>query len=442
MRRGDCGGDVRDGRVEENGVKFCVFSLGCKVNQYEGQSMISYINSFAEHEATAELCAADCYILNTCSVTAEADKKSRQAVARVLRLNPNARVFICGCSSQNSAKQYENKKNVKIIGGSSGKMELVKSIMSDIIGDENNDFPLKIIQNLPNTYEDDLTPELTKARAYIKVQDGCNNFCSYCIVPYLRGRSRSRSLSAIIEEAKKTESLTEELVITGINVSAYGQDNGSSLIELVKAMGEIKIRKRFGSLECRVLSDELLSAMKESGFCDSFHLSMQSGSDEILKKMNRKYTSEFFIEKSDLIRKYFPDAGLTTDVIVGFPGESEEHFSQTIQTCKRVGFFDMHVFPYSIREGTAAAKMQQVDKSISLERAARLRALASQMKKEFLLARIGNVGEVFVEEVGGGYGIGHTSNFIKVYVPFAPLHKNIKVKLTALYADGLTGEIL
>lgn len=423
-------------------MKFCVFSLGCKVNQYEGQSMISYINSLDGCEATAELCVADYYILNTCSITAEADKKSRQAVARVLRLNPDARVFICGCSSQNSPKQYENKKNVRIIGGSSGKMELVKSIMSDIITDENVDSPVKMIQNLPKIYEDDLTPELTRSRAYIKVQDGCNNFCSYCIVPYLRGRSRSRSLDAIIEEAKKTESLTEELVITGINVSAYGEDNGSSLIELVKALGKIKIRKRFGSLECRVLSDELLLAMKESGFCDSFHLSMQSGSDEILKKMNRKYTSEFFIEKSDLIRKYFPNAGLTTDVIVGFPGESEENFLQTIQTCKRVGFFDMHVFPYSVREGTVAAKMEQVDKEVSLERAARLRALAAQMKKEFLLARIGSVGEVFVEEIDGNYGVGHTSNFIKVYVPFAPLHEKVKAKMTALYRDGLAGEML
>ena len=414
-------------------MKVVVFSLGCRVNQYEGRSLINELIKRG-CEASDELIPADCYIINTCSVTAEADRKSRQAVSRVLKLNPNAKVIICGCSSQNDAKPYADKPNVTVISGTSGKMSLIDSIMRDIID-------LNAVKIPPLTYEDDLTAELTKTRGYIKVQDGCNNFCSYCIIPYLRGRSRSRDLNSIIAEAKSMASKTSELVITGINVSDYGSNIGLKLIDLVKALKEVPVRKRFGSLECTVIDEELLLAMKESGFCDSFHLSLQSGSNAVLKKMNRKYTAEKFVEKSDLIKSVFPNAGITTDVIVGFPGETEENFNETVALCERVGFCDMHVFPYSIRKGTPAAKMEQVDKKVALERASRLREKAQQLRSSFLSSMIGSTAQVLVEEKTDGFMTGFTSNYIKVYLD-ANEGQEVKCKILGIFRDGLKGEKL
>ena len=414
-------------------MKVVVFSLGCKVNQYEGQSIIKELISRGV-DATDRLEKADCYVINTCSVTAEADKKSRQAVARVLKLNKDAKVIICGCSSQNDAKQYENKPNVTVISGTSGKMRLIESIMSDIIRGN-------IVENPPTVYEDDLYGELTNTRGFIKVQDGCNNFCSYCIIPYLRGRSRSRSLESITREVQEMATKTKEIVITGINVSDYGANIGLTLLDLVKALNEIKgVRYRFGSLECRVITDELLREMKKGNWCDFFHLSMQSGSNAVLKKMNRHYTSEEFIEKTDLIRRYFENAGITTDVIVGFPTETEENFLETVETCKRVAFSAIHVFPYSVRQGTVAEKLPKVDKSVALLRASRLREVSKSLKDEFILKQIGKEELVlFEEEEEDGFATGFTSNYVKVYSTAQPGEYK-KVKLTVPFKDGIKGE--
>ncbi len=412
-------------------MKFVVFSLGCKVNQYEGRSIIAELINRG-HEATDSLGFADCYIINTCSVTMEADKKSRQAVARVLKLNPNAKVVVCGCSSQNDPKRYENKPNVTIISGTSEKMSLLDSIMSDIIAGN-------CVKEPPTEYEDVFTCELTKTRGYIKVQDGCNNFCSYCIIPYLRGRSRSRSLESIITEAREMANKTNEIVVTGINVSDYGANIELKLIDLIRAMKEIPVRKRFGSLECTVIDKELLLAMKESGFCDSFHLSLQSGSNSVLKRMNRKYTAEKFIETSDLIRSIFPLAGITTDVIVGFPGETEEEFCDTIKLCERVGFSGIHVFPYSVRRGTPAAKMEQINRGVALDRAARLRAKAEELRNSFLDKLYLTEADVYVEESIDGFGVGFTSNYVKVYAN-ADEGEYVKCKLLGKYRDGVKGE--
>ncbi len=414
-------------------MKVVVFSLGCKVNQYEGQSLIKELVSRGV-DATDKLTYADCFVINTCSVTQEADKKSRQAVARVLKLNPNAKVIICGCSSQYDAKQYIDKPNVVAVSGTSGKMRLVDSIMSGIIRGE-------IVEKPPLEYEDDLYCELTNTRGFIKVQDGCDNFCSYCIIPYLRGRSRSRSLDSIIDEVKQMAKKTKEIVITGINVSDYGKNLGLTLVDLVSALNKIEsVRYRFGSLECRVITDELLLEMKKGNWCDLFHLSMQSGSDIILKKMNRHYTSSEFIEKSDLIRKYYPSAGITTDVIVGFPTETEENFIETVNTCKRVKFSAIHVFPYSVRKGTVAGALPQVDKAIALDRASRLREVASILKSEFILSQSGKTEEVYFEEKEGEFTVGFTSNYIKVYSLKANPGEYKEVKLTVPYEDGIKGE--
>ena len=418
-------------------MKFVVFSLGCRVNQYEGQSMVK---KFIERgfDASDKLEYADAYVINTCSVTSEADKKSRQAVARVKKLNPNAKVFILGCSSQNNSKPFSEKDGVILVGGVADKMQFVTKILDTLSGKCDKTVE---IAPLPTTYEDDFSPSQTRARAFIKVQDGCNNFCSYCIIPYLRGRSRSRNLDSIYNEAKSLVGKTHEIVITGINVSAYGKDIGLTLVDLIKRLADIPMRKRFGSLECTVINDELLQAMKDSGFCGSFHLSMQSGCDSVLKKMNRHYTSSEFLQIIALIRKYYPSAGITTDVITGFPEESDDEFLQTYETCKKAGFLHMHVFPYSEREGTRASKMKQVDKSIRVERADRLIKLSEQMKNTFLSGQIGDIHEVFIEEKEGEYNVGYTDNFIKVY-SLAPIGSCVKHVLTEIYGEGVKGEIV
>lgn len=423
----------------ENKLKVVVFSLGCKVNQYEGRSMVEKLIE-SGFDACDEPGYADAYIINTCSVTAEADKKSRQAVARMLKYNPAAKVYICGCSSQNDPKKYLNKSNIRAIYGSFGKIQAVNSIMSDIAhGDIHG--PVIHICPMPGKYEDDLLPELTRSRAFIKVQDGCNNFCSYCIVPYLRGRSRSRSLESIVAEAKDVCVKTREIVVTGVNVSDYGADIGLRLSDLVEALAAIPIRKRFGSLECTVIDDDLLDKMKNSGFCDSFHLSMQSGSDSVLKRMNRHYTAGEFLSKIELIKKHFPNAGITTDIITAFPGETDEEFSETLQTVEKAGFLDMHVFPYSVRPGTKAAEMQQVPPETAKKRTDELLVLKTISNRLFIDSQIGRECEVFVEDSEDGFNVGYTSNYIKVYTK-APAGSFRKHKIIAHHRNGAMGEEL
>lgn len=416
-------------------MKFSVFSLGCRVNTYEGQSIVEKLIKNG-YEATDELVFADYYVLNTCSVTAEADKKSRQAVARVKKLNPNAKIFVCGCSSQNNPKQFEEKEGVVFVSGVAKKTDFVDKILV-YVKTENNEVKTNIY-DLPIEYEDDFTPTLTTARAFVKIQDGCNNFCSYCIIPYLRGRSRSRSMDSIKKEVASFVGKTQEVVLTGINVSAYGKDIGTSLKCLILALKDIPLRKRFGSLESTVIDEELLNAMKCSGFCPSFHLSMQSGCDKTLKDMNRKYTSAEFLEKIALIRKYFPDAGITTDVIAGFPGETDEDFEKTFETCQKAKFMHMHVFPYSEREGTRASKMEQLPKQIRVNRANTLIDLSAKMRLEFLKSQQGKIYRVFVEESAGEYNVGYTDNFIKVYTK-ANIGTFENHKINNPYLDGVLG---
>lgn len=421
-------------------MKIVVYSLGCKVNQYEGQSIITRLTELG-HTAVDTLEKADAYIINTCSVTAEADKKSRQMISKVLKLNSEARIYVCGCSSQNDKEQYESRKNVKIISGASGKMQLVDSIMSDIalkLEENSLEKPQDEILPLPATYEDNLFPALTRTRGLIKIQDGCNNFCSYCIVPYLRGRSRSRSIESIVNEARLVSEESREIVLTGINISAYGKDIGTDLTELVRALKDIPSRKRFGSLECSIITKSLLSAMSESGFCDHFHLSLQSASNNVLKKMNRHYTIEEFIEKVDLIRVHNPNSGIMTDIIAGFCEETEDDHKETLSNLTRIAFSDMHVFPYSERAGTKALNLKPVDKSIRLRRASEISQLKDSLKTSFLASQVGKEQEVIIEEKEGDYFVGHTSNFIKVYT----LNEGSKVLLTEIFSDGVKGEVL
>ena len=421
-------------------MKFVVFTLGCKVNIYEGQAMISRLESYG-HEATDKLVPADCYIINTCSVTGEADRKSRQTISRVKKLNPSAPVYVCGCRSQNDGNVYAEKDGVKLVCGTSDKIGFVDKIVKDFAAGSLDGKAETAVVPPPEVYEDNLFPSHTRTRGLIKIQDGCNNFCSYCVIPYLRGRSRSRSIASIVDEAYKSAEISNEIVLTGVNISAYGRDTGESLTGLIRALGGVKARKRFGSLECSVITREFLEVMDENGFCPHFHLSMQSGSASVLKKMNRHYTPTEFIEKVDLIREIMPFAGITTDIIAGFPTETEENHRETVETLEKIRFSDAHVFPYSERKGTRAAALPQVDKATRIRRAAELASVCDKHRTEFLKKNIGTVREVYLEESDGEFNVGYTDNYIKVYSS-AGVKTCSKHILKEIYKEGIKGEII
>lgn len=414
-------------------MKFCVFTLGCKVNRYESDVMIEKL-SRCGYEVTDSLEYADAYIINTCSVTAEADKKSRQAVARVLKFNPEARVYIMGCSSQYDFMQFADKPNISLISGTASKAAMLDNIMSGI--SPLNEPPC-LMARLPDEYEDEPIPFPSKTRGLLKVQDGCNNFCSYCIIPHLRGRSRSRALDSVLSEAKIQAEYTKELVVTGINISAYGKDIGITLTDLVNKLSEVNVRKRFGSLECAAIDEGLLAAMKRADFCDHFHLSLQSGSDAVLKAMNRKYDCKTFLQKIDLIRKYFLDAGITTDIICGFPAETEENHKETVEFVKKAAFSGGHVFVYSKREGTPAAKLPQIENSVKEGRAAEISALIAKSEKQFMEQRKSKVYPVYLENIEDGESVGYTSNYIKVYCDCQKEKEIVNLKLGEIYKEGV-----
>lgn len=380
-------------------MKIVVYNLGCKVNQYESDGIMTRLFELG-YEVSDKLEYADAYILNTCAVTNEAEKKSRQAVARCLHFNKDAKVIVCGCASQNSPNQFEQKDGVTYISGVSGKSAIPELLEQKGV----------FIQDVPKQYEDEIQPNVIRTRAYVKIQDGCNNFCSYCLIPYLRGRSRSRDIASIVSECERLQTLTNEIVLTGIDMSSYGLDIGTSLAELIKSLSNINTRLRFGSLEARVITEELLQATQGLlKFCPHFHLSLQSGDNDTLKSMNRKYSTDNYFERVCLIRKFYPNAGITTDLICGFPTETESQFSNTLKFIDKVNFSDMHIFAYSKREGTASAKYQLLDGSIVKNRTKQAEEIALKNKAEYYKSFIGKPVEVLCE-VDGGY----TREYVKV----------------------------
>ena len=320
------------------------------------------------------------------------------------------------------------------VKGAGDKASLIKNYV------EGNDG----VEKLPTEYRDGevFATNVVKTRAFLKVQDGCDNFCTYCIVPYLRGRSRSRKIEDVVAEAKTLTSF-KEIVLTGVNISDYKADGGD-LTALAKALAFLPMRKRFGSLEDRVITQELLFAMKQGNFCPHFHLSLQSGSDGVLKKMNRHYTAGQFFESVQLIRKTFPDAGITTDIIVGFPTETKEQFEESKAFALKVGFDDVHVFPFSPRAGTIAARMTPIDGKETDRRVAEMTAVKQTLKAQSARRQIGTVQEVLTEESKGDYVVGYTPNYTKVYVPKKAVEKNkiLKVFITKQFEDGVLGDII
>ena len=412
--------------------KVVVINLGCKVNQCESDSIAT---AFAKlgYEVSQEMGVADIYVINTCAVTAEAEKKSRQCVARVRKYNPASSVYVVGCASQNNPEQFANK-DVRFVGGTADKLAVCNMEEGVRIAD------------LSEVFEPLLIGKGARARGNVKIQDGCNNFCNYCLVPYVRGRSRSRGLSDIVAECAIRSREMPELVLTGINVSAYGQDIGLSLVDLVVALKDVPSRFRFGSLEVNVISDELLAAMKDAGnFCDHFHLSLQSGDDATLKSMNRHYTSAEYAAKVSLIRSYFPLAAITTDIIVGYPTETDEQFDNTLRFAASMEFANIHVFPYSRRKGTKAYALPPIDAGVMAERVNRMLALKEQTSREFNHSFIGYTLQAITESSDGMYMQGHTTNYIKVYIPMHSMCKPnsvYTVRCLEPYMDGLMAEIV
>ena len=409
-----------------------VFTLGCKVNLYESRQIITQLIS-AGYDAFEGLKSADYFVINTCAVTNEAERKSRQAIARCFKKNPEAKIMVCGCASQKEQAQFEQD-GVVLIKGTGDKASLVQKYLDGING----------VEQLPTAYPKDevFATNVTKTRAFIKIQDGCNRFCTYCIIPYLRGRSRSRDIEDVTTEIASLNAVNE-VVLTGIDISDYKTPNGD-LVELAKSLKNSELRKRFGSLEVHVVTRELLQVMKESNFCPHFHLSLQSGSDQVLKKMNRHYTTQEFFERTQLIREVFPDAGITTDVIVGFPTESVENFEESCNFVKKVGFDDIHVFPFSARTGTIAAKMQPISGEEMKRRTEIMNGIKQTLKDESLSRQIGTIQYVLTEETHGEYLVGYTANYTKVFVPKEKAIKNkiFKIFVEKRFEDGVLGSII
>ena len=424
-------------------------NLGCKVNSYETEAMQQLLEAAGYQIVDFEE-KADVYIINTCSVTNVADKKSRQMLHRAKAKNPEALVVAAGCYAQAAGEKLLEDTAIDLVIGNNKKAELVQLLEERLAGREPQDAVIDI--SAAQEYEAlHIERQADHTRAFIKVQDGCNQFCSYCIIPYTRGRVRSRRPEDVEEEVRTlAEKGYQEIVLTGIHLSSYGTDfkeEPQGLLELTKRLHQIPgvKRIRFGSLEPRLITEEFvreLSAMEK--ICPHFHLSLQSGCDATLKRMNRHYTCEDYLYRCGILRKYFRDPAITTDVIVGFPGETDEEFAETKKFLETVHFYEMHVFKYSRRAGTRADRMpDQVPEPVKTKRSAELLALEKEMSKAYRASFLGRETEVLLEEpveIGGArYMVGHTKEYVKAAVPEAG-GKNCFVR--GVLKEFLTDEII
>lgn len=429
--------------------KAALHNLGCKVNAYETEAM-QHLLEEAGYEIVPFTQKADVYVINTCSVTNMADRKSRQMLHKAKKNNPNSIVVAAGCYVQTSEKEVLNDLSVDIVIGNDRKHDLVR-LLEEYSLDSVND-TVDDINDGKHDFEElfiDRTKEHT--RAFIKVQDGCNQFCSYCIIPYARGRVRSRRFENVIAEVERLAANGfKEVVLTGIHLSSYGVDfeEATGLLELIQAVNAVKgiERIRLGSLEPKIVTEHFASELsKLDKICPHFHLSLQSGCDATLKRMNRKYTTKEYERGCELLRKYFVHPAITTDVIVGFPGETEEEFEQTEAYLEHIHFYEMHIFKYSKRKGTRAAVMpDQIDEQIKAARSEKLIALGHDMSKEFRKFYIGKNEEVLFEEkavIGDKeYFVGYTKEYVKVAKETA---ENLENQIVSGRISGmLTDEIL
>ena len=446
-------------------MKFAFYTLGCKTNQYETQAMERLLTDRG-HEIGKFDESCDAYVINTCSVTAVADKKNRAIIRRCRRDNPNAVIGVCGCYPQHAAEAVREL-GVDIIGGS-GERQAFLDRMLDALKNR----PLRgrwhgeavtdegvpkaqceaavAVDNALRRREFEILPAgglEERTRAMLKVQDGCVNFCTYCIIPYTRGPIRSAPLELAVEQAKELANRGyREIVLTGIEIAGWGADLPgkppvSDLIEAVcKAVPELRVR--LGSLEPRIVTQEFCEKLcKLPNLCPQFHLSLQSGCDTVLARMKRKYDTARYLESVRLLNTYFPDCAITTDMIVAFPGETEEEFAQSLSFIRKCAFADMHIFPYSRRPGTPADKMPGQHNNATKEaRSREAIAVAEEMSRSFRENLIGTRLSVLFEEKDGKYFTGHAPNYVKVYAEGEDLHNQIKeVTVTEVYKDGVIG---
>lgn len=412
--------------------KVAIHNLGCKVNSYEAESMeLMLSNAGYEIVPFDENILADIYIINTCSVTNIADRKSRQMLHKAKKMNPASIVIAAGCYVQADEAGVKADEAVDIVLGNNMKINIV-DVLDEYYKDNSRDDYVLDINNKETTYEELKIDKVTEhTRAYIKIQDGCNQFCSYCIIPYTRGRIRSRLAQDIVEEVKRLAANGyKEIVLTGIHLTSYGKDTGKeTLLDVIKLVHEIDgiERIRLGSLEPRIITDEFVSGISRLyKVCPHFHLSLQSGCDKTLKDMNRKYTSQEYMEGCDILRKYYSNPAITTDVIVGFPAETDEDFNITKAFLEKVHFYEMHIFKYSRRKGTVADKMSgQVADKVKAQRSSVLMKLEEEMSLEYRKLYVNSVMDVLIEEkqliAGEEYYTGYTKNYIRVLVPVKQL---------------------
>ena len=427
-------------------MKIAFYTLGCKTNQYETQAMEQLlVNAGHQIGSFAESC--DVYIINTCSVTAVADKKNRAVIRRCRRENPQAVIGVCGCYTQHAPEDVR-KLGVDVLGGSANRREFIEKLLEAAESRQQ----CQVLDEALRRREFEVLPAgglSERTRAMLKVQDGCVNFCSYCIIPYTRGPVRSAPLSLVIDQAKQLEEKGyKEIVITGIEIASWGVDlpGKPPMADMVAAVCEAvpNLRVRLGSLEPRVITEDFCLRMKHyENLCPQFHLSMQSGCDTVLQRMRRKYDTVRYLESVELLKKYFPGCAVTTDMIVAFPGETQEEFAQSLAFIQKCGFADMHIFPYSRRPGTPADKMPgQHDNATKEARSHAAIAIAEQMNRSYRENLIGSTQEVLFEETDGGFFTGHAMNYTKVYAKGENLHNAVKnVKITEVYKDGVLGEI-
>ena len=427
-------------------MKFAFYTLGCKTNQYETQAMERLLLEKGQEIASfSEKC--DGYVINTCSVTAVADKKNRAVIRRCRRENPDAVIAVCGCYSQHDPEAVRAL-GIDVIGGSGNRQEFVQMLL-DAAGAHAH---REQVDNALRRREFECLPAgglEERTRAMLKVQDGCVNFCTYCIIPYTRGPIRSAPLDMAVEQAKAlAQRGYREIVLTGIEIASWGADLPGKpevtvlIEEICKAVPELRVR--LGSLEPRVVTEEFCRRLSVfPNLCPQFHLSMQSGCDTVLQRMKRKYDTARYYESVELLRKFFPECAVTTDMIVAFPGETEAEFAESLAFIRKCGFADMHIFPYSRRPGTPADKMPgQHHNATKEERSRAAIAVAEEMSKAYRESWVGRTLEVLFEEKDGEFYTGHAPNYVKVYAVGENLHNEIRaVTVTGVYQDGVMGTV-
>ena len=414
-------------------MKFYIYTLGCKVNSYESRIMTEDLINAGYVEEKDNNIPADIYIINTCSVTNTADSKSLKLIRQAIKKNKDAIIVVCGCLAQ-AKPETVNIEGVGIVIGNKNKSK-VSEYINEYVKNKNKKTDIYDLSNVE--FETMKLNNFDKTRAFIKIQDGCNNFCAYCIIPYTRGSVRSKPREDILNEIDHlTLNGHKEIVLTGIHTGNYGSEfDNYDFADLLNEIVKIKklSRIRISSIEITELNDRVLEIIKNNNvLVDHLHIPLQSGSDEILKLMNRKYDTKYFIEKINKIRKIRPDISITTDVIVGFPNETDKNFNETIETIKKVDFSKLHVFPYSKREGTKAATMEgQIKEEVKKQRVMELLKLSKELENKYMNKFIGKTLTFIPEVYKDGYLIGHTGNYLLIKLKGCEelLHKEVSVKL-------------